>query len=359
MRIGNIDGNINDMWEVVHDSGELTSAITSYDITGLKGDTDIEYQLISRVVGNTSSGYNVKLRINSDSGSNYGQQLIAGTDSSASANRATGIVNLPLGRVTNSGDITFATMHLFAKSGKERTAISQEIINVSGTTVPTLYKRAMVWNNTADELTSLNIFMDFASGIGIGSRFILLRKVHISDGLKTGELPPNKVTGAWEKTYSNVLTTATSTSVEVTGLEGNTDVIYRIIAKLVGDAGSHALDIRPNGVSTNMGYQRLQGSNTTVNASRGTDYQIGTAYANGLNHVGLIDILFYAKAGYERIALSKKINDIDGTTIESIELRGVSWNDITTEVTSLEFSFGAVHLDAQPGTLIEVYKLNL
>jgi hypothetical protein len=94
MITGNISGEINGTWTVVHDSGEFSSAVTSYDITGLQGDTDIEYQLITRVVNGYAGANTIRFRLNSDSGSNYGIQNMLGESATASAARYTGRNNI-------------------------------------------------------------------------------------------------------------------------------------------------------------------------------------------------------------------------------------------------------------------------
>ncbi|KKM18202.1 hypothetical protein LCGC14_1668080, partial [marine sediment metagenome] len=95
------------------------------------------------------------------------------------------------------------------------------------TTIDKIASYAESWTNTADEITSLVVFADNTDGIGIGSRIILLKKVDVSSDMKTGAIEvQGEIENAWQKIYTNDLTSAAA-SVTISGLTGNTDVVYK------------------------------------------------------------------------------------------------------------------------------------
>ena len=356
MKLGNVEGDINGLWQVAHDSGELTSAVTSYDITGLEGDTDIEYKLICRFIDDTTVG-DYKLTFNTDTGNNYGYQDIKGIDATASAVRDTSEAYWHIGQTSTDDYICFSETSIFSKSGVVRTGISTYAYDITGTTVTGIIKRGHFWNNTADEITQMVITAG-ADNINIGSRIILLKKVH-NDGMKTGTLTPNKIEGAWERIYDSTLSSA-ATSVTISGLEGNTDVLYRLIVRSVKGTNSGNNAIRPNSDSgNNYGSQYLKGQNTTASSLRGTaDNYIYLGTTTNADDMAMSDTLIYAKSGYERTILALIVSAVNGTTVDTTQIQGNSWNNTADEITSLlVYSTGVDGLGI--GTHIELYRLNL
>lgn len=210
MKTGSLEGFVDRTWQVVHDSGELAAAVTSYAISGLDGDTDVKYRLISRVVNGYNGAVDFPLRPNNDLGNNYGYQVISANSTTAFAARGTttGLSNA-VGYSDALNSISFADLILNAKSGSVRTGISKTTYNVAGTTVGSIQLNGISWNNTADNITSLVIAASAASGIGIGSRFILLKEVHVPSGLRTGELDiRGTLEGAWQEIYRHTVTSS-------------------------------------------------------------------------------------------------------------------------------------------------------
>jgi len=341
----NIDGKINDLQQVVSDSGELAAATTSITISNLDGDTDMEYELIVRGVRNEAVSANLLLYIqpNGDTtAGNYGIQSINGTNATASAYRdttnyqgfATG-----LGFLYNvTGQVGFSHWIINAKSGYVRTAIGKEMTRTNGTTVNAIVLSGCSWNNTANNITSLVVASDTANGLGIGSRIILLRKVNATTGKKYYEDMNIKglVKNAWQEVTRGTLTGA-ATSATISNLTGNTDVLYRLRTRTVNAYnGSSSILLRPNNDSTAdiYGYQQLYGGNTTVGAARGTLTWIYAGYCTGLNAVSQADILLYVKSGYVRTGLVE-VSDQSGTTVSYVMMFGQSWNNTADEITSL------------------------
>ncbi len=356
MRFGTLDANIDGFWVVAHDSGELAVDTTTYSITGLDGDTDIEYQLIVRYV--QPGDVNLLLNFNGDTGANYGKQFMYGRDTATAAIRFTGQGNIRITQSVSgaSGYLAFSNSHIFAKSGKERTLLNHNAASITGTTIYNVEKSASVWNNTADNLVSMQ-FSQGSGDIKAGSRFILLKKVHASDGMKLGAARPNKLENAWERIYNKTLNSIAS-SVSIKDLEGDTDCIYRLVFRPVdyNTVGNYYLTFNGD-TGSNYGWQYLYGSNASVAAARGS----GTAFAinstAATNRVGLTDILIYAKSGHQRTCLMEMNRDVNGTTISEIWLEGQTWNNSASEITSITITTQADQMNV--GTTIELYRLNL
>lgn len=120
MKFGTIDGLMHGQWTVVHDSGELGTAVTSYDITGLDGDVDEEYMLIIRIVNDYAGSSSVNMQINDDS-STYGQQRMSGNDSTASANRETSNSSISVSLTDAQNKLSLTKFNIKAKTGTSLT----------------------------------------------------------------------------------------------------------------------------------------------------------------------------------------------------------------------------------------------
>lgn len=356
MILGNVNANINDTWQVVHDSGELSSAVANYTISGLKGDTDLEYELIMRTVASANSSYYAQF--NAVGSSQYGTQHMKGVSTTASAGRNTAESYFritPAGVTNASGNIGLFRCRISAK-GSAKTVLTSGAEGISGTTVSTVSSQGSVWNNSA-EVTSLKVF---GGNLGIGTRIILLKKVHTTDGMKTGIIIPNKIQGSWERIYETTLTSA-ATSVTISSLKGNVDILYRLIVRGIDKStcnGSWAVFLN-GAVNTSYGSQSLIGISAAVTAVRNTavyGFDSAGGYSNNNGYLTMSDSLIYGRSGYLKPCLTTVSGDISGTTITSTRLIGSSWSN-TAEITSLQVYPSADQMDA--GTHIELYRLNL
>ena len=339
MRTGSIDGILGmGGFQTIYDSGELASAQTSITISNLDGDNDKEYFLIARIINGYNGGTFYYARPNNDSGSNYGFQMIRGADSTTYASRFESDSLSDIGYSASLNSLTLSETLLYAKSGYIRTAITKLAQSIVTTTVTGIKLTGQVWNNTADNITSLVIFADQSNGFGIGSRIILMKKSNSTSKMKTGNLNvQGKVKGTFQKIYKTTLTSA-ATSVTISGLDGNTDQLYRLKVRHISNAASSNCGIRPNNDSTAniYGVQDLNGTNTTSQAAR-TTYNLGyfgyNASASG--NICLYDMLLYAKSGYIRTALVDYTENIATTTVNDIGIKGMAYNETATNITSL------------------------
>jgi hypothetical protein len=350
MRTGIINGEVNDLWAVVHDSGELTSS-TNYVITGLEGDTDLEYFLIMRNTGNNNQ---YVVPNNDTSGTIYSSQYLAGgADDNYSSESSN--ANGWWGTYSNS----LVSMHIFAKTGRERTCISTHVREVSGTDVGAILKRNQIWNNTVDELTQLN----FVGSISAGTHFILLKKVH-ADKMKTGEITPTKIENTWDKIFSYTCEHSfAEQSLQIDNLEGDSDVVYKLIVRVSGYGSEDTLLQFNEDATDNYGYQYMRGADAVSSAYYAL-LQTSLPLTHTSNHYqcGFAECLIYAKSGTERLLHIDTVRDITSryptsggeNIIGDVTSYASSWANEIDEITSMSFSGFW-----RTGSTFELWRINL
>lgn len=178
MKYGKVfpQGNVKaDCWQLEYDN-TLSVAATTVTISGLTGNTAKEYRLIIRFVNDYNGATSYLLRFNGDTGSNYGYQYLAGVDTAASAARGV-TTSMELGYCSAQDEICFLDKLIYAKSGYVRTSFQKASRSISSTTVTDIILYSHSWNNSADEITSMNIAADQTDGLGIGTHIELWKKV--------------------------------------------------------------------------------------------------------------------------------------------------------------------------------------
>jgi hypothetical protein len=151
-------------------------AVTSLHLTGLDGDTDIEYKLVTRFISGTASNA-YSFRLNNDSGANYGFQRVVGESSTSSASQYTGQTALYIDESTNAlNDVSYSELLIHARSGYVHPIERLLAGGINSTTVTTLRIMGAVWSNTASNLTSLDIAAAVTNGIAVGSYIALYRR---------------------------------------------------------------------------------------------------------------------------------------------------------------------------------------
>jgi len=353
MRTGSINGTIyGNEWQTIYDSGELGSSATSLNITDLNGNLDKEYRLICRFVSSSNSSF--VIGPNGDYYNN-GLQQLTGNNSSAAASRQTSDPGMYVGYSQNAGEVSMSDTIIYAKSGFVRTGISTFFWG-SGTTVTQLNYHGWSWNNTADNITSLLIGGNMAAG----TRIILMRRADRDASTigKTGDADVyGRIKGCFQKIYENNLS-APATSMTISGLDGNTDVLYRLMFRGVnGYNGASAGALVFNGdVGTNYGYQRIYGSDTSPGANRyGTLTGISFGNWGALNQISMVDVLIHAKSGYVRTGLMDEIWNVNETTISAVLKKGLVWNNTASNLTSITIDGGAYINLLGTGTVIELW----
>jgi hypothetical protein len=366
MRAGSVDGLITSMMQVVYDSGELAAAATTLTISGLNGDVDEEYEIIIRVINNNAGAIGLYLRPNNDSGANqYGCQYLVGEAAVKVTARLTtnSAYTIYVAGSTAQNYMIFSTGKLLAKSGSVRTFINKVAEGITGTTVNDMSLLGQSWLNTADNITSLVLTSVSTDGIGIGSRVILLKKVTYTSSMKTGVLDvKGTVKNAWQEIYRTELGAAV-TSLTISSLTGNTDVLYRLKARIVSGAANCNFFVRPNNDSTAgiYGNQILIGNNATATAARDTSetyFWLTNTADNDSGDMVIAEMVLFAKSGYVRTALVESAEKISTTTVTQINLYGQSYNETSTEITSLVI-LSDVASGLGIGTQIVLERLNL
>jgi hypothetical protein len=149
-----------------------------------------------------------------------------------------------------------------------------------------------------------------------------------------------RVENTWNM-ISEVTLDSTATSIEFTGLNGDTDEIYHIIVIGIHDATGLSYFIFNGDSAANYGYQLMSGQSVAASASRGTAENylfLGnsgrdtTTAKNNLN-----EILVYAKTGYERLVINNSLNSGGDTSVYQLRIWGQIWNNTSSTITSLKF----------------------
>jgi hypothetical protein len=117
------------------------------------------------------------------------------------------------------------------------------------------------------------------------------------------------ISNTWTRIETIQVTAATS-SIEFSGLNGDTDIMYKIFARSVGNTTATVIFIMNfnNDSSSNYGYHQIEGSGSSSSSIRiqNQDYiYFGDSSDNTLS---MQEITIYAKTGYERIGNIDLIN---------------------------------------------------
>ncbi len=140
----------------------------------------------------------------------------------------------------------------------------------------------------------------------------------------------------WQIEYDSTLTSA-ATTVTISGLTGDTAEEYLLIVRAIADSASIATYVlRPNNDSTGSiyGLQSLYGSGASAGAGRSTGSSIYQSEADS-GRTATAKTLIYAKTGHIRLFLVDIARDITGTTVTYTMMYAYSYNETSTEITSL------------------------
>lgn len=337
MNFGNLQGLVNGTEQVVFDykvTGSAVSSISTGNI--LNGNEDGWYTIIFRLIADGTVA--PVMQINGDTGNNYGRrgiQAVNTTTSDYSGNSGSRMYFEDTGSATGRTALVVANM--YAKSGAVRLVNSLCVSDINGTTVTRLISAAHVWNNTADNIVSLS----FPTGnCGVGSRVIILKTNNFTNGTPTGIITTPYIKGAWVRVGSSILGSPAS-SITFSGLDGDRDVLYYLSAQYKipsGASGYPAFRARLNNDSGgNYGIQNLRGASTTVSGYRdGAMTHIGgMAYGAQANNYAYANLLIFAKSGFVRPAIGQFSQNLNGTTVEAIDISGGVWNDTSNNITSI------------------------
>lgn len=173
----------------------------------------------------------------------------------------------------------------------------------------------------------------------LGSDVYRWNNVYVQNLEITGELP------RCFNLIDETTLTDTATTIDITGLNGDTDEIYIIQYRITHDnipASATQLRLGLNEDSaTNYGYQRLRANGAVIDASRSTlqnamnlalmrTFTSTTYFTSG-------EIILFSKSGNERVAISDCARGISDDYMEGIRLGGSVWDNTIDTLTSLQF----------------------
>jgi len=168
-------GAANNYMQLIYEN-TLSSASNSINITGLTGDTAEIYELVissQTDYDGTTYGY---FAFNSDFSLDKGIQRIAAADTTTSGYEAVDYNIFGLFNTDALDRSGFSHTLIYAKSGVSRFVITSMAIHINATSINHYLVLGGVWDNSADEITSININTTQANGFGIGSYFALYAK---------------------------------------------------------------------------------------------------------------------------------------------------------------------------------------
>jgi hypothetical protein len=338
--------------------------LSTYTFSNLHGDTDEEYRIVCFLKNASSSASYFGIRPNNVQSTVYGRQYLNANNTTASAARATATY-MPLNvTAINQNYILFSDMVLKARSGIVRTALVRSANGISGTTVTEASLMGDSWNNTADEITSLVVYGSAVRGIGQGSRMLLFKRNLLGSEATTGkrygsvDVKGALNAGVMQRIFSATLSEA-ATSIDVPNLDGDTDVLYEIIARPVHVTGTPGTNMIFNSdVGDTYGVQQIYGLETTAGASRSTTgtncVQMGDISTAG--SVALIRALVFAPTKNVRVVLRESLERATSTTVMVLRFTGATWNNTADNLTDILYR-ADVAGGLGIGTRLEVWAL--
>lgn len=132
--------------------------------------------------------------------------------------------------------------------------------------------------------------------------------------------------------------TSTATSIEFTGLNGETDEIYEIICNIkMNTSGANYLYLNSDSTTNNYGYQYFIGYSTTVSANRGM-HSLGIRIGNANSTTTIynkLHLICYAKNSV-KLFLNNELRSVINTYVGYCMKWGCVWNNSAT-LTSMKF----------------------
>ncbi|MBC7420025.1 MAG: hypothetical protein H7328_04790 [Bdellovibrio sp.] len=143
----------------------VSATKTNITVSGLNGNSDIQYKVITRFINGSGSASQYRIHLNNDTAANYAHQYVYGTGTTPSAGTDPVSTGIFLGVTDASLQLSQGEVLLFAKSGYPRISRSS-YSNLNATAVSEL---STTWNNTSSNITSLVFSSSVANGIGVDS----------------------------------------------------------------------------------------------------------------------------------------------------------------------------------------------
>ena len=333
------------MWTLVERYSVTSAAVTSKTFSGLNGNTDRRYKIVSRMV-NAIGVITYGVYFNADNGSNYRYQGINSNNSTISG--PTNVYTaVPIGSSRGSGIPIFIKGEIDAASGYLRNATFHATAPTSGTAMTYIDNFATVWNNSADNITSMTVLGDQANGLGIGTYIELW---------KLGPPPPIAM-GEWTLQERWTCSVAAPYK-DFLGLNGNIDRRYKLVANVKCSAGPSIVCAFPNADTTAANYDQeyLYSGGTTVGGIKPGPVGLRFGYCNSAGTWTTGEWMMWAKTSVPRMARGLSEQTITaGTGMDYHGFASTLWKNTTDNITSLRVAPQTGNLDV--GTEIELWKL--
>lgn len=345
----------------------IDTAVDGNTVT-LNGDEDAFYTYILYHVGVAEGLLYPTMIFNNDSSALYGFRGLSIGNTTVGNWSGTAQNFHYVGGVDN-GQVSFSVLRMSAKSGMPRFMDGMLVENVSGTTVNSIYPAGWVYNETGTNITRAKVGTTGTTGLGIGTRLIILKSNNFSGGVPCGSITAPSIKGSWVRVGSQTLSSPAN-NLTISGLNGNRDVLYLISIFLKGGANGAAYCgavIQPNSDNTDSyGFQLMRALNTAIAAWRTTTTTSGYDRGLAISHDSVAtdryehsQMILFAPTGNARVAIARSYQDVigDGTgSASGIKIIGSVWKDTANNITDLYMYSNNSKVYAA-GTTVEVYAL--
>lgn len=172
-QLGNLPGgSAGGMWTPALIGGahrwEPTVATDSHTFSGLDGDSDIRYKIVSRIVGSGSTGQ-FFARPNDDSATNYNARVLDGwAATDLENNRYATWTGIDIGYNGDNSTQSYNEAIIYAKSGINRPALVSWV-RFSDTVGQGVGHFGILWLNTSSNITSISINAPSGGYFNVGS----------------------------------------------------------------------------------------------------------------------------------------------------------------------------------------------
>jgi hypothetical protein len=165
-----VSGTVSNTWNRIAVS-DINSATNSIEFTGLDGDTDIMYNIICRFVRTENTATSYELIFNGDSSGSYGYQELNAQATAITAARLTSLTSIEIAETVNQStpSYSFSDTLIYAKTGFERLCLIDVLAEGTGTYVLKNQFRGGIWSDSSSTITSIKIYGNTTTAIGVGS----------------------------------------------------------------------------------------------------------------------------------------------------------------------------------------------
>jgi hypothetical protein len=180
---------------------------------------------------------------------------------------------------------------------------------------------------------------DLSKPVSTATQTALDAKVPTTRTVNSQALSADIIIPGWEVIEDYTVSGGAITNLTFSGLDGDTDELYKVLIFAIANGTLAGMDMRPNADATanNYRYQYLQASNNATTPGR-ADYSNGLILgnANTSGDLLLTEATFYAKSGWRRVCRAHANSNVNATTLDIVEWT-TYWKDTATNITSLLF----------------------